>query len=45
MDIQSEKIEFVKLLLNTSTPSIIQSIKNVFSKSKPEDFWCELTTE
>lgn len=45
MDIQAEKIELVKLLLNTSNPSVIQSIKDIFSKSKPEDFWNELTTE
>ena len=43
MDIQLEKIELVKLLLNTNNPQIIQSIKNIINSSKPFDFWDELS--
>lgn len=45
MDIQTEKIELAKLLLNTNNPRIIQSIKNIFKKEESADFWDELTSE
>jgi len=45
MNIQAEKIELVKMLLNTNNPKIIQSIKQIFKKEKSIDFWDELTTE
>ncbi|MGI0107911.1 hypothetical protein [Salinimicrobium sp. WS361] len=45
MDIQAEKIELAKLLLNTNNPKIIQSIKQIFKKEKTADFWDELTTD
>lgn len=44
MDIQAEKIELVKLLLNTNNPKIIESIKQIFKKEK-SDFWDELSEE
>ena len=45
MNIQAEKIELTKLLLNTENPSIIQSIKDIFTKARPIDFWDSLTIE
>lgn len=45
MDIQAEKLELMKLLLNTENPSIIQSIKQIFRKEKTTDFWDELSAE
>jgi len=38
MDIKAEKIELVKLILDTEDQSLIQKIKSLF-KSKEEDFW------
>ncbi len=45
MNIQTEKIELAKLLLNTENPKIIQAIKLIFKKEKKGDFWDELTPE
>ena len=45
MDIQAEKIELAKLLLNTNDPGILESIKEIFRKEKTVDFWDELTSE
>jgi hypothetical protein len=44
MDIQLEKIELMKLLLDTENPSIIKSIKKVFQKEK-KDWWDDLSIE
>tara|TARA_R110000868_G_scaffold150482_8_gene373730 strand:+ start:2673 stop:2894 length:222 start_codon:yes stop_codon:yes gene_type:complete len=45
MNIQAEKIELVKMLLNTDNPKIIQSIKQIFKKEKSVDIWDELSPE
>ncbi|SHG70544.1 hypothetical protein SAMN05444483_12329 [Salegentibacter echinorum] len=45
MDIQTEKKELAKLLLNTNNLRIIQSIKSIFKKEESDDFWNELTSE
>jgi len=45
MNIQSEKIELAKLLLNTDNPKIIELIKNIFKTAESSDFWDELSTE
>lgn len=45
MDIQAEKIELVKLLLDTENPKIIESIKKIFKKAKTSDFWDDLPIE
>ncbi|HED38471.1 MAG TPA: hypothetical protein ENI76_09555 [Ignavibacteria bacterium] len=45
MNIQTEKIELMKLLLNTENPSIIQSIRQIFKKEIASDFWDELSSE
>jgi hypothetical protein len=41
MDIQAEKIELVKRLLDTDDRSILQEVKNVF-ESHEKDFWNNL---
>ncbi|MGH1387937.1 hypothetical protein [Kordia sp.] len=45
MNIQAEKIELLKLLLDTNNPTIIQSIKEIFEKQKSTDLWDELSAE
>jgi len=45
MNIQAEKIELAKLLLNTNNPRIIQSIKQIFQKEKFPDFLDDLNSE
>lgn len=37
MNIQAEKLEILKLVLNTENPSALQKIKQLFLKEK--DFW------
>lgn len=43
MDIQAEKIELVKMLLDTENPKIIESIKNIFRQANKTDFWDDLS--
>ena len=45
MDIQAEKIQLIKMLLDTQNPQIIESIKNIFKKENTVDFWNELSLE
>ena len=45
MNIQAEKIQLAKMLLDTQNPKIIESIKNVFKMEKTLDFWTELSLE
>lgn len=45
MNIQAEKIELMKMLLETDNSKIIQSIKRIFKKEKSTDFWDELTPD
>ena len=44
MDIQSEKLEIIKLLLETNDKNVIEAIKNIF-KSQKRVVWNELTPE
>ena len=44
MDIQSEKLELIKMLLETNDKAIIESIKNIL-KSEKKDVWKELSPE
>lgn len=44
MDIQLEKLELIKMLLETNDESVIASIKSIFKKEK-KDFWEDLTEE
>lgn len=45
MDIQAEKIQLAKLLLETDNPKIVDSIKRIFKKDKKVDFWDELSPD
>jgi predicted transcriptional regulator len=44
MDIQLEKLEIIKQLLETNDETIIASIKKVFTR-EPKDWWDDLTEE
>jgi hypothetical protein len=39
MNIQAEKIEIMKLILETDNPSILKSVKGLFNRNKTIDFW------
>jgi len=39
MNIQAEKIELMKMILETDNPSIIHSINQLFRKDAEVDFW------
>lgn len=45
MNIQAQKIEIMKMILNTDNPLILESVKNIFKYSKTSDFWDSLTQE
>jgi hypothetical protein len=45
MNIQAEKIEIMKLILETENPGILESIRNIFNKSQTADFWETLPKE
>lgn len=45
MDIHAEKIELVRLILDTDNPGILASVKRIFSRSKQVDFWDGLPQE
>ncbi len=42
MNIQAEKLELVRLILDTDNPGILQSIKHIFSNAQKNDFWDSL---
>ncbi|MBA0883574.1 hypothetical protein [Flavobacterium undicola] len=44
MNIQLEKLELIKKVLETNDESIIESIKSIFKKEK-KDWWDNLTEE
>lgn len=44
MNIQLEKLELIKMLLETNDETIIASLKKIF-KTEKKDFWDELTPE
>ena len=39
MNIQAEKIELMKLILETDNPGILSSIKKILKKESKKDFW------
>ena len=39
MNIQAEKIELVKLILETNNPNLLSSIKKILKREKKRDFW------
>ena len=45
MNIQAEKIQLAKMLLDTQNPKIIESIREVFYNNQDEDFYYSLTEE
>ena len=45
MNIQAEKIELVKMLLDTENPRVIESIKKILKRAKTTDFWDDLSVE
>ncbi len=42
MNMHAEKLELVRLILDTDNPGILSSIKQIFSVSKKDDFWDSL---
>ena len=45
MNIQTEKLEIMKLILETDNPSILESIRKLFKKESTVDFWETLPQE
>jgi hypothetical protein len=45
MNIQAEKLEIMKLILETDNPTILESIKKLFKKTTSIDFWDTLPQE
>jgi len=45
MDIQAEKLEILKMVLETENPKILDSIKKIFKKQSENDFWEEIPTQ
>ncbi len=45
MNIQSVKIEIMKMILDTDNPSILESVRNIFKRSMTTDFWDTLPQE
>ena len=44
MDIQSEKIELIKMLLATTDVSLLAAVRNVFETQR-QNIWTELSAE
>ena len=42
MNIQTEKLEIMRMILETNNPSILESIKKLFLKESSTDFWTTL---
>jgi len=45
MNIQAEKLELVRMILDTDNHGILASVKRIFSKSKDTDFWDTIPQE
>jgi hypothetical protein len=43
MNVQTEKIELIKLILETENPGILNSIRKVLAKHSQKDFWQTLS--
>ena len=39
MNIQAEKLELMRLILETDNPGILESIKKIFKTKSQTDFW------
>jgi predicted Zn-ribbon and HTH transcriptional regulator len=44
MDIQTEKLRLIELLLHTNSPSVINRIKSIFQLEESQDIWEELSS-
>jgi hypothetical protein len=44
MDIQSEKIELIKMLLETTDTSLLVAVRNIF-ETQQQSVWTELSAE
>ncbi len=45
MDIRTEKLKLIELLLHTNNPSIIKRIKSIFQSEETQDIWEQLSDE
>jgi hypothetical protein len=45
MNIQAEKLEIMRMILETENPSILESVKSLFKKDDKKDFWKTLTKD
>lgn len=45
MNIQAQKIELMKLILETNSPSVLESVKTIFKSHASSDFWEKLSPE
>jgi len=43
MNIYAEKLEIMKLVLETNNTEILNAVKSLFRKQSPPDFWDTLT--
>jgi len=43
MNIQSEKLELVRMILDTNNPDILNSVRKLFKIAGDTDFWEKLT--
>ena len=44
MDIRLEKLELMKMLMETENPSVLEAIRKIFQK-EDKDWWDDLTEE
>ncbi len=42
MNIQAEKLELMRMILETENSTLLESIKNLFKKEYKKDFWMSL---
>lgn len=45
MDTQAEKLEIIKLLLETDNPEVLESIKELLKKDSEARFWDAVPTQ
>lgn len=45
MNIQAQKIELMKMIIETENISILERIKSLFVQQEGEDFWLGLSSE
>lgn len=45
MNIQTEKLELLKMILETDNPRILESIRRIFVENATPDFWENLSIE